>query len=154
MAQTVINGHADFEKFVGEEIGVSRYLEITQEQINLFADATLDHQWIHTDPERAKSESPFGTTIAHGYLSLSLLKYFWDDIVEVNNVKQLINYGLDKMKFGTAVKVGSMLRTRVKVESAANLRGISKIQLRIKMELENEKKPALDALVTFLYHFE
>ncbi len=154
MAQVTINGHADFEQYVGEEIGVSKFLEVTQEQINLFADATIDHQWIHVDPERAEKESPFGATIAHGYLSLSLLKYFWDDIVEVNNVKALINYGLDKLKFGTPVKVGNKLRIRVKVASLANLRGISKLQLKVKMEIEGEKKPAFDALVTFLYHFE
>lgn len=153
MAQVIINNYQDFEKYSGKEIGISKYLTITQEQINQFADATLDHQWIHTDPERAKNESPFGTTIAHGYLTVSLLKYFWDDIVEVRNTKAIINYGIDKFKFGEAVQVGSNIRIRVSINSLADLRGIARIQLKVIMEIEGKKKPAFEGLVTFLYHF-
>jgi len=154
MAQVIVKNHQEFEAYVGKEIGISGYLQVTQEQINKFADATLDHQWIHTDPERAKKESPFGSTIAHGYLTVSLLKHFWDDIVEVQNVKAIINYGIDKFKFGEAVLVGDKIRIRVIVESARDLRGISRIQLRVVMEIENKTKPAFDGLVTFLYHFK
>lgn len=154
MPQVIIRSHQEFENFAGKEIGVSDYLEITQEQINQFAEATLDHQWIHTDPERAKKESPFGTTIAHGYLTVSLLKHFWDDIVEVQNTKAIINYGIDKFKFGEPVLVGSKVRVRVFIESARDLRGISRIQLRVVMEIEGKDKPAFDGLVTFLYHFK
>ncbi len=154
MAQVIVKNHQEFEAYVGKEIGTSGYLQVTQEQINKFADATLDHQWIHTDPERAKKESPFGSTIAHGYLTVSLLKHFWDDIVEVQNVKAIINYGIDKFKFGEAVLVGDKIRIRVIVESARDLRGISRIQLRVVMEIENKTKPAFDGLVTFLYHFK
>lgn len=153
MAQVIIKNYQDFEKYVGKEIGLTSYLTITQEQINQFADATLDHQWIHTDPERAKKESPFGATIAHGYLTVSLLKYFWDDIVEVQNTKAVINYGIDKFKFGEAVKVGSNVRVRVSVNSLSDLRGIAKIQLKVIMEIEDKKKPAFEGLATFLYHF-
>ena len=153
MAQVIIKSYQDFEKYEGKEIGVSNYLKITQKQINQFADATIDHQWIHTDPERAKTESPFGTTIAHGYLTISLLKYFWDDAVEVQNTKAVINYGIDKFKFGEAVQVGSNVRVRVSVHSLADLRGIARIQLNVKMEIEGKKKPAFNGLVTFLYHF-
>ena len=78
MSKVVINSYEDFEKLIGQEIGKSEYLQVTQERINLFADATIDHQWIHVDPERAKTESPFKSTIAHGYLTLSLLPYFWN----------------------------------------------------------------------------
>ena len=86
---------------MGEELGVSPWLEIDQERINLFADATLDHQWIHVDVERAKQESQFKSTIAHGYLTLSLLPHLWEQIIEVNNIKMLVNYGMDKMRFWT-----------------------------------------------------
>ena len=153
MAQVIIKNHQDFEKYAGKEIGLSSYLEITQEQINQFANATLDQQWIHTDPERAKTESPFGATIAHGYLTVSLLKHFWDDVVEVQNTKAVINYGIDKFKFGEAVVVNSKVRVRIFVESARDLRGISRIQLRVVMEIDGKDKPAFDGIVTFLYHF-
>ena len=153
MAKVIIKSFQDFEKYLGKELGVSEYIEITQKQVNQFADATLDHQWIHTDPERAKKESPFGTTIAHGYLTVSLLKYFWDDIVEVQNTKAIINYGIDKFKFGEAVAVGNKVRVRIFLHSLADLRGITKLQLKVKMEIEEKSKPAYEGLITFLYHF-
>lgn len=154
MAHVIIKNHQDFENYLGKEIGVSDYLKITQEQVNQFADATIDHQWIHTDPERAKIESPFKTTIAHGYLTISLLKYFWDDIVEVQNTIAIINYGIDKFKFGEPVQVGSKVRVRIYLHSLNDLRGISKLQLKVRMEIEDKKKPAFEGLVTFLYHFK
>jgi len=153
MAQVTIKNYQDFEKYLGKEFGVSEYLEITQEQVNQFADATFDQQWIHTDPERAKVESPFGTTIAHGYLTVSLLKHFWDDVVEVQNVKAIINYGIDKFKFGEHVAVGDKARVRIFLHSLADLRGITKLQLKVRMEVEGKKKPAYEGLITFLYHF-
>jgi len=100
MSKIVIRCHADFEKYVGQEIGVSEYHKITQEQINNFADATLDHQWIHVNPERAKKESPFKSTIAHGYLTLSLLPVMWNESITVENYSMLVNYGIEKIKFG------------------------------------------------------
>ncbi len=153
MSKTVFKCFADFENFVGKEIGVTSYLQITQEQINKFADATLDYQWIHTDEERAKTESPFGSTIAHGYLTISLLKYFWDDLVEVENVKTMINYGIENFKFGEPVTVNSKVRVRLTIHSAVNLRGISKVQTKVKMEIEGKKKTAFDGIVTFLFTF-
>lgn len=153
MAQVIFKSYEDFEEYLGKEIGVSEYLQITQEQVNLFADATLDHQWIHTDPERAKVESPFKTTIAHGYLTISLLKHFWDDVAEVQNTKAVINYGIDKFKFGEHVAVGDKVRVRVSMHSLANLRGIAKLQLKVRMEIEGKTKPAFEGLATFLYHF-
>jgi acyl dehydratase len=154
MAQVIIKSHQDFEAYLGKELGVSDYLEITQEQVNQFADATIDHQWIHTDPEKAKIESPFKATIAHGYLTVSLLKYFWDDVVEVQNIKAVINYGIDKFKFGEAVLVGSKVRVRIWLNDLADLRGITRLQLKVKMEIEDKKKPAYEGLITFLYHFK
>ena len=85
MSKVIINSYDDFAQLVGQQIGVSEYLEVSQERINLFADATLDHQWIHVDVERAKVESPYKSTIAHGYLTLSLLPKMWEEIIQVND---------------------------------------------------------------------
>ena len=100
MEKVIINSYEEFEKLVGQQIGVSDYVELSQERINMFADATLDHQWIHVDTERAKTESHFKTTIAHGYLTLSMLPHLWNQIIEVNNLKMMVNYGMEQMKFG------------------------------------------------------
>lgn len=154
MGKLIINSHADFEKHVGEVLGVSEWQKITQEQINKFADATLDHQWIHTDPERAKTESPFGTTIAHGYLSVSILAYHWDQIVEVNNIKMLVNYGMANLKFGQPVVVNSEVRVVAKLKSIKDLRGMSKTEIDVTMEIKDAKKAAFDATVIFVYHFK
>ena len=153
MGKVVINNHAEFEAHLGKVIGESDYHTITQEQINKFADATLDHQWIHIDEEKAKS-GPFGTTIAHGYLTLSLIPYLWDQITEFNNVKMLVNYGMDKLKFGQAVKVDSEIKLTATLKTLANLRGISKAEVEALLEIKGEKKPAFTATVIFLYHFE
>lgn len=88
-----INNYDEFAAYLGKNLGVSDYVELSQERINLFADATLDHQWIHVDTERAAVESPYKTTIAHGYLTLSMLPYLWEQVIKVNNVKMLVNYG-------------------------------------------------------------
>lgn len=153
MSKLIINSYEEFEQYVGKELGTSDYLKITQERIDKFADATLDYQWIHTDPERAKVESPFKNTIAHGYLMVSILPYLWDQIIEVNNIKMLINYGIEKLKFGQAVVVDSEIRLRVKLESLVNLRGIAKAELKIILEIKDSTKNALEETVIFLYHF-
>lgn len=124
MDKVIINSYEEFEKLVGQQIGVSDWLEIPQERINQFADATLDHQWIHVDVEKAKAESPFKSTIAHGYLTLSLLPYLWNQIIEVNNLKMMVNYGMDKMRFGQAVLVGQSVRLTAHLQSLVNLRGV------------------------------
>ncbi len=154
MGKQIINSYADFESFLGKEIGVSNYISISQEQIDKFADATLDYQWIHTDPKRAAVESPFKSTIAHGYLSLSMLTYLWFDIVDVRNVKMIVNYGIEKLRFQQPVKVNDKIRAVVSLHEIKNLRGIAKITVKIVVEIEGQRKPAYDALVTFLYHFE
>jgi len=153
MGKLIIRSHEEFERFVGQELGVSEFMTVTQEQINKFADATFDHQWIHVDDERAKKEGAFGSTIAHGYLTLSLLPYMWDQIIQVENIKMLVNYGIESFRFNQPVLVNSKIRTRVKLASVANLRGISKIKLDIAMEIEGNKKPAFEGNITFLYHF-
>jgi acyl dehydratase len=153
MGKLVINSFEEFEGHIGEVLGISDWQKITQEQINQFADATLDHQWIHTDPEKAKKESPFGTTIAHGYLSISILAYHWEQIVEVNNISMLVNYGMEKLKFVEPVKVNSEVRVVAKLKSIKDLRGISKAEINVTMEIKDCKKPAFEATVIFIYHF-
>lgn len=154
MEKTIINNHEEFAAYKGKEIGSSPYHLITQEQINTFADATLDHQWIHTDPEKAAVESPFKTTIAHGYLTLSLLPYLWQEMVEVNNVKMLVNYGIESFKFGIPATVNSEVRLVAYLEEILDLRGTSKVSMKMKLEIKGEKKPAYVGTVVFLYHFE
>jgi acyl dehydratase len=153
MAKLIVRSHEEFEKLVGQELGVCEYLTITQEQINKFADATFDHQWIHVDEERAKAQGAFGSTIAHGYLTLSLLPFMWNQIVQVENIKMLVNYGIDNFRFNQPVRVNSRIRTRVVLRSVTNLRGISKVQIDIRMEIEGNTKPAFEGTMTFLYHF-
>ncbi|MCF6241584.1 MAG: MaoC family dehydratase [Bacteroidales bacterium] len=149
-----IGSFEEFEQYVGKELGVSEYLKITQEQINLFADATLDHQWIHTDPERAATESPFKTTIAHGYLTVSLMPYLWEQIAEFANVKMMLNYGIENLRFGEAVPVNSEVRLKASLKSLKNLRGITKAELDVVLEIKDKKKPALKGTIVFLYHFK
>lgn len=154
MGKTIINSYEEFESFLGKEIGTSEFIQITQEQIDKFADATLDYQWIHTDPERAAKESPFKTTIAHGYLTVSMLTYLWYSIVDVRNVKMIVNYGIEKLKFQQPVLANDKIRAIVSLHDIKNLRGVARIQVKIVVEIEGQKKPAYVALVTFLYHFE
>ncbi len=154
MDKVVINSFEDFQQYVGQIIGTSDYVELSQERINLFADATLDHQWIHVDTEKARSESPFGTTIAHGYLTMSMLPYLWNQIIEVNNLERMINYGMDKMKFGQPVLSGQHVRMQTKLEELVNLRGAIKTTIKFSIEIEETGKKALEGLATFIYYFK
>ncbi len=149
----IIQSYAEFEQWVGKEIGVSAFHRITQQQINQFAEATLDHQWIHTDPDRAARESQFQSTIAHGYLTLSLVPYLWNQIADVQNIRMLVNYGIEEMKFNQPVLVNNEVRLRVVLESLVNLRGIAKATMQVTMEIKDNKKPAFTANILFLYHF-
>ena len=149
----IINSYEEFASHLGEELGHSEWLTVDQERINLFADATLDHQWIHIDTERAREESPYKSTIAHGYLTLSLLPHLWDQIIEVNNIKMLVNYGMDKMRFGQPVITGSRVRLVTKLSAIQNLRGICKVEIAFKIEIEGQRKPAREGVATFLYYF-
>lgn len=153
MAKLVINSYDEFAAHLGEELGASEWLQIDQERINRFADATLDHQWIHVDTDRAAVESPFKSTIAHGYLTLSLLPYMWNQIVEVNNIKMLVNYGMEKMRFGQAVVTGSKVRLVCKLHNIENLRGAAKTEIDFKIEIEGQRKPALQGIAVFIYYF-
>lgn len=152
MPKLVVNGFSEFQTYIGKELGVSEYLKITQPQINLFADATLDHQWIHIDATRA-ADGPFKSTIAHGYLVLSVVPYLWEEIAEIRNVKMLVNYGIEKLKFNQPVLVDQEVRLRVTLKSLTDLRGISKAEMDITMEIKDNAKPAFTATIIFLYHF-
>ena len=154
MSKVIINSFHEFTALLGKNIGVSDYVELSQERINMFADATLDHQWIHVDTERAATESPFKTTIAHGYLTLSVLPYLWNQIIEVKNLKMMVNYGMDKMKFGQAVKSGESVRLVADLHSIENLRGIAKVQIKFSIEIKETNKKALSGIATLLYYFE
>jgi len=149
----IIRNHTEFEALLGKEIGISGWHTITQLQINQFAEATIDHQWIHTDPERAQNESPFKATIAHGYLTVSLLPYFWHQIADVQNLKMQINYGIENIRFAQPVIVDSQVRLHARLAGIVNLRGITKATIGVTMEIEGEKKPAYTGEVVFLYHF-
>ena len=154
MEKLVINSYEEFESYLGKDLGTSEWLEIDQDRINKFADATLDHQWIHVNPEKAAVESPFKTTIAHGYLTLSMLPFLWNQIIEVNNLKMMVNYGMDKMKFGQAVKSGESIRLVADLASIANLRGTVKAEIKFRIEIKDQRKPALEGNALFLYYFE
>ncbi|MBR1889371.1 MAG: MaoC family dehydratase [Alloprevotella sp.] len=153
MAQLIINSYDDFATHIGQPLGESDWVEVDQNRINLFADATLDPQWIHVDVERAKIESPYKSTIAHGYLTVSLLPYMWGQIVKVNNLKMLVNYGMDKMRFGQPVLAGQRVRLTTFLNDIQNLRGICKTEIKFAIEIEGERKHAVDGIATFLYYF-
>ncbi|MBN3581435.1 MaoC family dehydratase [Algoriphagus aestuarii] len=154
MSAIEIGSFEDFEKYSGKELGTSEYFQITQEQINLFADATYDHQWIHTDPERAKSQGSFGNTIAHGYLTLSIVPHLWEQILKVNNLKMMINYGIENFRFAHPVLVTDQVRLAATLKSVVNLRGTVKAEVSVKLEIKDQKKPAFTGVLVFLYHFK
>ena len=149
-----INSYEEFASHLGEELGASEWLTVDQERINMFADATLDHQWIHVDVERAKAESAYHSTIAHGYLTMSLIPHLWNQIIEVNNLEMQVNYGMDKMRFGQPVITGSRVRLVTKLHNIVDLRGICKAEIDFKMEIEGQRKPALQGIASFLYYFK
>lgn len=154
MSAIEIGSFEDFEKYSGKELGTSEYFQITQEQINLFADATYDHQWIHTDPEKAKSQGAFGNTIAHGYLTLSIVPHLWEQILKVNNLKMMINYGIESFRFAHPVLVTDQVRLVATLKSVVNLRGTVKAEVSVKLEIKDQKKPAFTGILVFLYHFQ
>lgn len=149
----VINSFEEFKMHLGKDLGVSNWHEINQQQIDKFAAATLDYQWIHVDSERAEKEGPFQTTIAHGYLTLSLIPYLWKQIADVRNIKMEINYGIENLKFGQAVLVNSNVQLKAKLKSIADLRGITKVVIEAILTIKDQAKPAYIGDVIFLYHF-
>ncbi|MGB3354119.1 MAG: MaoC family dehydratase [Mycobacterium sp.] len=145
------NGLAEFIAAEGAELGPTEWLQITQDRVDLFAEATDDHQWIHVDPERAAG-GPFGGTIAHGLLTLSLLPHFTHQLYSVDNVAMAINYGYNKVRFITPVRVGTKLRARAQIASVTQLDGAVQAVLSTTVEIEGSDKPAAvaESIVRFI----
>ncbi len=138
---TVFESPRDILDAVGKKLGESDWLEITQERIDQFAEATLDHQWIHVDPERAKA-GPFGAPIAHGYLTLSLVSHFLPQTVEVRGIAMGINYGVDKVRFPAPVPVGSKIRGGAELIEATDVKGCVQALVRVTVDIEGSERPA------------
>jgi acyl dehydratase len=141
MAQTTVAGIEGVQSLVGQHLGHSDWVEITQEQVNRFAEATGDHQWIHVDPAKA-AEGPFGTTVAHGFLTLSLLPMLTWQVYKVEGVKMGVNYGADKLRFPSPVPVGSRVRAGVELTSVTPNKLGYQIATRVTIELDGSDKPA------------
>jgi acyl dehydratase len=147
-----VSGPEGLKGLVGQHIGWSDYVPVTQEQVNLFADATGDHQWIHVDVERAKRESPFGGPIAHGYLTLALLPYFLPRMWRVGGFKMGVNYGTDKVRFPSPVPVGAKVRCGATVDAVDDVAGGVQVTLTCTVECEGASKPACVATVLYRYY--
>ena len=147
----VFNGLDEFAAAAGSELGPTEWMEVTQDRVNLFADATDDHQWIHVDPERA-ADGPFGGTIAHGLLTLSLLPHFTHQMYRVDNVKLAVNYGYNKVRFITPVRVGANVRARAAIADVAQLDGAVQATMTVTVEIEGSDKPAAvaESIVRFI----
>jgi acyl dehydratase len=149
MAQTTVDGVEGVQSLVGQHLGYSDWLTITQEQVNAFADATGDHQWIHVDPERAAKESPFGGPIAHGYLTISLLPALIPQIVDIRGFRMGVNYGTEKVRFPSPVPVGSRVRAGATLASATPFEGGIAMNLDVTVEVEGASKPSMVATVVY-----
>ena len=146
MALRKVSGLDELRALVGQEIGQSDWVTLTQEMIDSFADLTHDHQWIHVDRQRAERESPFKTTIAHGFLTLSLLTHLQSQSVRVEGDRMMgINYGLNRVRFTNPVRAGSRIRSRSTVKSVEDVPDGVQVTWLITVDLENEEKPALVA---------
>ncbi|MGD6980269.1 MULTISPECIES: MaoC family dehydratase [Citricoccus] len=139
------------KSLAGQDLGVTEWREVTQQMVNTFADATDDQQWIHVDPVRAK-DGPFGAPIAHGFLTLSMIIPFWSELFDVSDVKTKVNYGLDKVRFTSPVKVGSRIRMKGSIADVQEVKGNGlHIVVDSVIEIEGEERPAVVA--TFLARF-
>ena len=147
-----VNGLDELKGLVGQEIGVSDWHLVTQEEINLFADATHDHQWIHVDPERCKRESPFGAPIAHGYYTLSLAPALLAQVLRVQGVRMGVNYGLNKMRLPSPVPVGSRVRLRATINGFEPIQGGASGTIGLTFEVEGQQKPACVAEAIYRYY--
>ncbi|HEY3135322.1 MAG TPA: MaoC family dehydratase [Blastocatellia bacterium] len=146
MPPRVIQGVDELKSLIGQEVASSDWFEVTQERINDFADATEDHQWIHVDVERAKTDSPFHSTIAHGFLTLSLLPHLAKQALNVQgDFKMGINYGLNRLRFVSPVPAGSRIRARFSLQSVEDVAGGIQITWLVTCETEGGQKPALVA---------
>ena len=141
MAQTTVEGIEGVQSIVGQHMGYSDWVTITQEQVNQFAEATNDHQWIHVDPERAKAESPFGGPIAHGYLTLSLIIPMYSEVLTVTDAKMGVNYGLNKVRFPAPVPVGAKVRLTATLKDVEEVAGGLQVTIAGVIEAEGGSTP-------------
>ncbi len=149
---TTAHGLTELKALAGKDLGHSAWLEISQDRVNTFADATNDHQWIHVDPVRA-ADGPFGGTIAHGYLTLSLLIPFFTELLDIQGVTMSINYGLDKVRFPSPVKVGARVRLGAIVASVEEVPGDGvQMHLDFKVEIEGSDRPACVARAIYRHY--
>jgi acyl dehydratase len=148
---TTANGIDELKALQGQHLGYSDYVTITQEQVNLFADATGDHQWIHVDPERAKA-GPFGGPIAHGYLTLSLAPALLPQILQVGGISMGVNYGCGKVRFPSPVPVGSKVRAGAELVSVEDVAGGAQVTMLVTFEVEGAPKPSCVAEVIYRYY--
>jgi acyl dehydratase len=149
MSKTIVT-FEELSGLAGKDLGYTDYVEITQDQVNTFADATDDHQWIHVDPEKAK-EGPFGAPIAHGFLTLSLIIPLWTQLFDVEGVKTKVNYGLDRVRFTSPVKVGAKVRLHAVIAEVTEVKGGVQIKTSNTIEIEGEERPAV--IAEFLARF-
>lgn len=154
MPKKIINSVEEFLELSGNELGKSNWIFVDQNMIDKFADATRDHQWIHVDTERAKLESPYHMTIAHGYFTLSLIPSFLDEMIEVKNQRQLVNYSIEQMVYKSAVPVNSKLRMAAYLESAKDIGNICKAKIRCTFNIEGVEQPVSEGTIVYLYYFE
>jgi len=147
-----VTGVDGLKGLVGQHIGYSDWHEVTQEQVNTFADATGDHQWIHVDRERIARESPFGKPVAHGYFTVSLIAGIFFDLVEVKNFSMVINYGLNKVRFPAPLKEGQRYRLNVKLGEASEIPNGVEGMIDATIEVEGERKPACVAQLVFRFY--
>ena len=148
----IATGLDELRALTGTDLGASDWFEVTQDRVNLFAHATEDHQWIHTDPERA-AEGPFGGTIAHGYLTLSLLIPLFNELLEVRGVRMSVNYGLEKVRFPSPVRVGGKIRLLGTVDSVQDVAGDGvQTALSFTIEVEGGTKPACVAKALYRHY--
>ena len=148
MSVRTINGADELKSLVGEHLGYSPYVDVTQDQVNLFADATGDHQWIHIDVEKAKA-GPFGGPIAHGYLTLSLGPYLYPQVVQITGFSMGVNYGANKVRFPAPVMVGSKIRLGVKLLEVTDIPGGVQMVMEFTFETEGGTKPNCVAEIIF-----
>ena len=149
MAQTTLEGVDGVVAAVGQDLGHSEWVTITQERVNLFAEATDDHQWIHVDPERARRESPFGGPIAHGYLTLSLVTPLVGQIIDARGFRMGVNYGAEKIRFPSPVPVGGRVRASATLDEATPFEGGVQMNLKVTIEVEGQEKPAMVGSILF-----
>jgi acyl dehydratase len=150
----VLESPGALEEFIGREIGVSDWLEVTQDRIRQFAEATEDRQWIHIDPRRAEQESPFGATVAHGFLTLSLLSYLLERVLQFRGgVRSMVNYGMNRVRFPAPLLAGSKVRGRFVLSSLKPLPGCMEAVWAASIEAEKSEKPCCIAEWVVRYYF-